>query len=379
MAKRIYVGVGNTTRRVKKAYVGINGIARRIKKAYIGVGGVARPCFSTELEYWGNKGGFLNQWAGSAALGDYAIFAGGYYAEQTTTRYKPQKDVVAYSKTLTQISNVKDLSEERYELSGATVGNYALFGPGSRSSWSTQGVDVYDKSLTKITDKTLTFTTASEGYAAAAVGNYALFTNRKIVEVFDSSLTHTTLSDFASGGDKSYDKGTTVGGYAIFGGGPSLPKAVDAYDSSLTHFKPADHTHGRRFYAATAIGDYAIFGGGDTFNLESNLSTALEVYDKSLVHTNSSELSVPRESLAATSVGDYAIFAGGSGQGNSDVSAVVDVYDASLVHTIGHDLSKARDGLTAATVGNYALFASGNTEGGTSTKGSTSIVDVYTA
>lgn len=49
MAKNAYVGVGNTSRRMKKVYIGVGGVARRIKKAYIGINGVARLFYSSDM------------------------------------------------------------------------------------------------------------------------------------------------------------------------------------------------------------------------------------------------------------------------------------------------------------------------------------------
>ena len=46
MTKTAYIGIDNTSRKVKTMYVGVDGIARKVKKAYIGVEGVAREWYS---------------------------------------------------------------------------------------------------------------------------------------------------------------------------------------------------------------------------------------------------------------------------------------------------------------------------------------------
>lgn len=50
MAKEVYLGVGNQSRKIKEIYIGVGGQARKVKKAYIGVGGQARLFW----EYWPN-------------------------------------------------------------------------------------------------------------------------------------------------------------------------------------------------------------------------------------------------------------------------------------------------------------------------------------
>lgn len=58
---------------------------------------------------------------------------------------------------------------------------------------------------------------------------------------------------------------TTVGNYALFGGGgygSSYHSTVDAYTSDLVKTTPTDLSEGKRSLAATTIGNYALFGGG---------------------------------------------------------------------------------------------------------------------
>ena len=41
----LWVGISNTSRKIKNAYVGVNGVARKVKAAWIGINGVARRFF----------------------------------------------------------------------------------------------------------------------------------------------------------------------------------------------------------------------------------------------------------------------------------------------------------------------------------------------
>ena len=93
MAKKSYIGVDGVARKIKKWYIGIDSKARKVKKAYIGIGGVARPFMSGgELAYYGT---------------------------------------------------ITALSETRFTLAGATVGNYALFAGGTTGSAVRSTVDAY--------------------------------------------------------------------------------------------------------------------------------------------------------------------------------------------------------------------------------------------
>lgn len=180
-------------------------------------------------------------------------------------------------------------------------------------------------------------------------------------KVLSDYMTTTELSI-----SRKYLTATSVGNYAIFGGGydSSYYKVVDAYDTSLTRSLPAELNNARYALASTTIGNYALFGGGYPY------TTTLDVYDASLTKSTATELSVSRRCLAATSVGNYALF--GGGHNDSDLQSVVDVYDSSLTKSIT-SLSIARNYLAATTVGDYALFGGGDDD---SYYGST-IVDAY--
>lgn len=163
---------------------------------------------------------------------------------------------------------------------------------------------------------------------------------------------------------------TTIGDYALFGGGwdgSYRSSVVDAYDQTLTRTTPTSLSQAREYLAATSNGSYALFGGGDYFS--SYRSSVVDAYDTSLTRTTPTSLSQARYRLAATSVGNYALFGGGSG---SSYSSVVDAYDTNLTRTTPTALSLERRNLAATTVGDYALFGGGEKDGIAS-----SVVDAY--
>ena len=153
---------------------------------------------------------------------------------------------------------------------------------------------------------------------------------------------------------------TTVGNYALFGGGITISSinrthaTVDAYNTSLTRTTPTDLGNGTYQLAATSVGDYALFGGGRSPN---KYLAYVAAYNKSLTRTNPTAIRLGRSELAATTVGNYALFCCGRA-GSSAYSKYVDAYDTSLTQT-QYQVSNAVCALAATTVGNYALLGGG--------------------
>lgn len=372
----------------------LKSVARRIKKAYIGIGGIARPCWgSYKLEYYGTA---TSLWYGQTRLaattvGDYALFGGGY---NPTNGYISKVD--AYDKSLT-VTYPSSFRNSRDSLAATTVGDYAIFGGGYKGagiSFSSE-VDIYDKSLTKITSSNIALlNTLKRDLAATTVGNYALFgggyemgtnadfsTSSSLVEAYDTSLTKTIPTALSLA--RALLAATTVGNYALFGGGSGASAIVDAYDTSLTRTLPTELSFARDDLAATTVGNYALFGGGSYFTNTFIATNKVDAYDTSLTRTLPTELSKIRSQLAATTVGDYALFGGGTPYPSSSSNAktdAVDAYDIYLTKTIPTELSVKRANLAATTVGNYALFGGGynNAAGSSSLLSYSAAVDAYT-
>lgn len=208
---------------------------------------------------------------------------------------------------------------------------------------------------------------AKDYLAATTIGDYALFgggyggsTRYATVDAYDQNLTRTTPTELSQA--RSALAATTIGDYALFGGGDSLA-VVDAYDTSLTRTTPTELSQARNSLAATAVGDYALFGGG--FSNIVGYSPVVDAYDTTLTRTTpTDQLSTGRYHLAATTVAPvggsspqsgYALFGGGYG------SNVVDAYDINLTRTTPTDpLGGSNLGqLAATTVGEYAMFGGG--------------------
>lgn len=274
---------------------------------------------------------------------------------------------------------ITNLSVARYDLAATTVGDYALFG-GGESLYNdygavrpriTDAVDSYNNLLVHYTPSALS--AARYQLAATTIGNYALFGGgylryaidnsyyAKTVDAYNTFLTQSTPTALSVA--RSELAATTVGNYALFAGG-SVKKTVDAYNTSLTRSTPTALSMYRSDPAATTVGNYALFGGG---RVSEGDGTIIDAYNASLTRSTPTGLSVAR-GPAATTVGNYALFGGG---GNITLGAIVDAYDTSLTRSTPTALSLARSELAATTVGDYALFGGGHSGTGVST------VDAY--
>ena len=214
--------------------------------------------------------------------------------------------------------------------------------------------------------------------AATTVGNYALFgggrtasSEQTTVDAYSSSLIRVTATSLSKG--RFLFDATTVGNYALFGGGQSdsggrsYHDVVDAYDGNLARYTPTALSVGRCNLASTTVGNYAIFGGG--MNTTYSISP-VDAYSSNLTRSTPTELSVARSYLTAATVGEYALFGGGIC--SPDIVSTVDAYNKNLTRNTPTGLSVARGEFTATTVGNYALFG-----GGAASRNYYAIVDAY--
>lgn len=409
MAKGVYVGTGNVAHKVKKIYLGIDNVAHKVKKGYIGdANGLARLFFinvAKIIKYTGSITGLetytLN--LAAAANQNYALFGGG----KKSNRGGYSTTVNAYNSSLVR-STATALSTGRENLAAASIGEYVLFAGGITyymrgyaSNAAFSNVDAYSASLTR--SRPTSLANARGFLSGATVGNYALFaggwtypsktssdgtynyyTAYDTVDAYDSSLTKTTASSLSSA--KFDMAAATIGNYALFAGGrytqygdntgvsPTVYNTVNAYSTSLTRSTATSLSTKRYRLSAAVAGDYALFAGGRKSLDSSDIANTVDAYNKSLTRSIPTALSSAREWLAAKSLAGSAIFGGGRTFSSSyAASDVVDIYDSSLTRTIGASLSQARYELAACTIDNYALFAGGiNSSIGLTT------VDAYT-
>lgn len=176
----------------------------------------------------------------------------------------------------------------------------------------------------------------------------------------DKFGTATPLSKY-----RSLLAGTTVGGYALFGGGGYDSDArkgeaiMDAYNASLTRTTAASLSVARQGLTAITLGNHALFVGGRSGDTAFG---TVDVYDASLTRTTATELSIARYDSAAAVVGSYALFAGGRGPGifgGADALSAVDAYNTSLTRTTATPLVDDVWACAGGSVGGYAVFGGG--------------------
>lgn len=235
------------------------------------------------------------------------------------------------------------------------TGTLKLFNPTADVAVTLSGVIDY---VEKYTSVTLTLSQEKYNLASTSVGNYALFGGgagdniSDTVDAYDASFTKTIPTALSVARYRL--AATKIGNYALFGGGynGNATNAVDAYNTSLTKTTPTALSSARFSLSATSVGNYALFAGGN------ENSDVVDAYDTSLTRTIPTALSVPKFVMAATTIGDHALF--GGGRSRRTTSAVVDAYNSSLTKIIPPELSVARVELAATSVGNHALFGGGN-------------------
>lgn len=205
--------------------------------------------------------------------------------------------------------------------------------------------------------------------AATTVGDYAVFgggmrpsdlTGTGLVEVYNSGLVRSLPSAYLSVA-RGYLAATTVGNYALFGGGHGSRQyqtTVDAYSSSLVKSTPTAFSTPRGWATATTVGNYAYFLCGRS--TDTNCLNSADYYDGSLTHSFWTSLTNwGKYDLASTTVGNCAIFGGGYIKANNAPDNEVKTIDSSFTVKKADNLSVARYQHVATTVGNYALFGGG--------------------
>jgi hypothetical protein len=202
----------------------------------------------------------------------HAFFAGGSIPSYDGVDLTANVNI--YNATLTKTS--KRLTVGRMEMGSAAVGDYAIFAGGNESGsddYSVEAstyVDAFDTSLTGKIATSLT-EAHSGGYAGGSVGDYALFPLRSsTVDVYNTSLTKSKVN---VGTTPSEQFGTSgkLGNYVLFAGGAGNKRVV-AIDASLTAKVATSLSSGRMYLASATVGDYLLFGGGGGY------SSAVDVY-----------------------------------------------------------------------------------------------------
>lgn len=117
------------------------------------------------------------------------------------------------SLTITQATT--GLSIKRHDGGAESINNYAIFAGGESGYDATHNnVDIFNTSLTRIVSSTLN--TAKKNMAVAHSENYAMFASKGSLDIYDTSLTYTNISDSDINASSA---GVAVGDYILFAGG----------------------------------------------------------------------------------------------------------------------------------------------------------------
>ena len=132
--------------------------------------------------------------------------------------------------------------------------------------------------------------------------------------------------------------------------------AVDAYDASLVRHTPTAMSKARLGYAGTSVGEYALFGGGMSYaDYENYVESIVDAYDGTLVRISAPAFTEKSALKAAASTDSYAIFIGGIRDADNTDSTSAYAYDGGLVKT---ELAQTGivSGASSAVLGSYAIF-----------------------
>jgi len=136
------INIGDSWKDLDSIQINIGDAWKDVSEAYINIGDSWKQFWTSappSLSYYGTATALsaARYPLTGAQVGNYALFGGGYSGSRS--------DVVdAYNTSLTR-STPTALSAARHYLVGAQVGNYALFGGGTTGSAS-DVVDVYEYS-----------------------------------------------------------------------------------------------------------------------------------------------------------------------------------------------------------------------------------------
>lgn len=222
-----------------------------------------------------------------------------------------------------------NLSEPKYNMGAATLGNKVYFAGG------------YDKITFK--DKVEVYEVSTNTWDVAG----SLFVARQII---GGSASCGSKIFFAGGYDEKIS-------YEI----------VDIYDTLTKEWSVGQLSADRFSLSAVSHGNTVMFAGGVQFHLNTApvFKNTVDIYNTETGVWTVDHLSIARMGIAATIVGDLAFFAGGMGDmDNPDfytTTSRVDIYNFTTKSWSQASLSQARAFASAVTVGSKVIIAGGVT------------------
>lgn len=302
MNNGMYVGIDNLAHKVKKLYVGVNGTARKVKKIYIGVSGGSRLAWSSDPD-------------------------------------------ILFKNELVTIDR-----SYHYLMSNNIYFMCATYSNNDGSSYYGGG-RAYDK-------KTLTFSpinltsgysdsvTANNDSYAMVAGGYKGYIYINNIDLFDNSLTRTSIIGYRGSNGAS----VTLGACALIGGGQVYENSNYSYNSlivAVNHNGVISNnmflTRGKSYPGTAFNKTHVLFCGGSASKSTSSSDLSMktvDAFDSNFTKTILSELANGASSCKGGNIGEYAIVVGGSYWGNtpsggqsSIMNQTLQAYDRNLVKT----------------------------------------------
>lgn len=327
----------------KNAYIGVNGVARKVKKAYIGVmSGVDRATGTT-------YGAVSQLGALQAAFVDGDLNAetpvvwdeaqGKYVFRSGTTTTSLASGSAWYSKIYNTLGAYEGFSVAIAEADPTVYWEYYTYGAGD-DNWNKhyRGTSSVARKIKK---------------AYIGVGGVARPCWAGGELVYYGVMSGSRNGVYAA-------KGTSVGNYALFGGGrtgsgwQSLQNNVVCVSGSLTETAVSSLDKAVIDHAAGSIGNYALFLGGCTGS--SSYQAAVTAYSTALTKSAATALSAARGEIGAARVGGYLVCGSGIAYSYAyEYIKNVDIYNASLTRTKSNTATVC--GPVAGETPSYAIFS----------------------
>jgi len=310
---------------------------------------------------------------GSATVGNKAYFAGGFNGTGYTT------DVEVYDFSTGTWGSAGNLFEPRFFVGGSvSCGSKIFFAGGYDDAVSYNVVDIYDTELQEWSVEMLSVDRFS--LAAVSHGNTVMFAGgiqmqgppsfKNTVDIYNIET-----GEWAAPASLSQARGgiaaTVVGDLAFFAGGwistsGTTSNRVDIYNFTTSTWSQSSLSQARAYASAVTVGTKVIIAGGIT--TPNNPTDRVDIYDTQTGIWTQANLSVPRSfSDNGAAVGGKAYFAGGGifmGGGFNTPSDVVDVYDPVTNTWSVMNLQEPRVDHSVLGVGNYLVVAGGKNDSG---------------